>query len=153
MEKLKKEDLINIINNLNLKEIKTKMIRLAFNSLNEKKQAYTIISLLSIIDGKIEYKIEDIENPTDAIIIARYDAKPFYLDYEPEDILDGDALNEFLSVIEDEDSEFFEEKEYALEYILDNYELDKDKLVLEYFINSNLDNVKMSELDGIINKL
>lgn len=153
MEKLKKEDLINIINNLNLKEIKTKTIRLAFNSLNEKKQAYTIIALLSIIDGKIEYKIEDIENPTDAIIIARYDAKPFYLDYEPEDILDGDALNEFLSVIEDEDSEFFEEKEYALEYILDNYELDKDKLVLEYFINSNLDNVKMSELDEIINKL
>lgn len=153
MEKLKKEDLINIINNLNLKEIKTKTIRLAFNSLNEKKQAYTIIALLSIIDGKIEYKIEDIENPTDAIIIARYDAKPFYLDYEPEDILDGDALNEFLSVIEDEDSEFFEEKEYALEYILDNYELDKDELVLQYFINSNLDNVKMSELDEIINKL
>lgn len=153
MEKLKKEDLINIINNLNLKEIKTKMIRLAFNSLNEKKQAYTIISLLSIIDGKIEYKIEDIENPTDAIIIARYDAKPFYLDYEPEDILDGDALNEFLSVIEDEDSEFFEEKEYALEYILDNYELDKDKLVLEYFINSNLDNVNIVELDKIIDSL
>ena len=153
MEKLKKEDLINIINNLNLKEIKTKMIRLAFNSLNEKKQAHTIISLLSIIDGKIEYKIEDIENPTDAIIIAKYDAKPFYLDYEPEDILDGDALNEFLSVIEDEDSEFFEEKEYTLEYILDNYELDKDELVLQYFINSNLDNVKMSELDEIINKL
>lgn len=153
MEKLKKEDLINIINNLNLKEIKTKMIRLAFNSLNEKKQAYTIIALLSIIDGKIEYKIEDAENPTDVIIIARYDVKPFYLDYEPEDILDGDALNEFLSVIEDEDSEFFEEKEYALEYILDNYELDKDELVLEYFINSNLDNVKMSELDEINNKL
>ena len=153
MEKLKKEDLINIINNLNLKEIKTKMIRLAFNSLNEKKQDYTIIALLSIIDGKIEYKIEDAENPTDVIIIARYDVKPFYLDYEPEDILDGDALNEFLSVIEDEDSEFFEEKEYALEYILDNYELDKDKLVLEYFINSNLDNVKMSELDEITNKL
>ena len=153
MEKLKKEDLINIINNLNLKEIKTKMIRLAFNSLNEKKQAHTIISLLSIIDGKIEYKIEGIENPTDAIIIARYDAKPFYLDYEPEDILDGDALNEFLSVIEDEDSEFFEEKEYALEYILDNYELDKDKLVLEYFINSNLDNVNIVELDKIIDSL
>lgn len=153
MEKLKKEDLINIINNLNLKEIKTKMIRLAFNCLNEKKQAYTIIALLSIIDGKIEYKIEDAENPTDVIIIARYDVKPFYLDYEPEDILDGDALNEFLSVIEDEDSEFFEEKEYALEYILDNYELDKDELVLEYFINSNLDNVKMSELDEINNKL
>lgn len=153
MEKLKKEDLINIINNLNLQEIKTEMIRLAFNSLNEKKQAYTIIALLSLIDGKIEYKIEDIENPVDAIIIARYDVKPFYLDYEPEDILDGDALNEFLSVIEDEESEFFEEKEYALEYILDNYELDKDKLVLEYFINSNLDNVKISELDEIINKL
>ena len=153
MEKLKKDDLIKIIKNLKTEEIKKEVLRLAFHNLNDKKPISYIIALLSKIDGKIEYKTESIENLVDYIILANYDLKPFYLDYEAEDILDGDALNEFLSVVEDEESEFFEVPEYALEYILDKYELDKDKLVMDYFIKSNLDNVKVFNTDEIIERL
>ena len=153
MEKIKKDDLIKIINNLNLEEIKKEVLKLAFYYLNNKKPVYRIIVLLSTINGNIEYKIEPIDNLVDYIVITNYDLKAYYLDYEAEDILDEDPLNEYLSIIEDEESEFFEEEEYALEYILDKYELDKDELVMQHFIKSNLDNVKTLDKEDIIEKL
>ena len=153
MERLKKDDLINVVNNLKFEDIKKEVLRLSFHNLNNKKPINTITALLSLKNGNVEYKSDNIDDLENFVTLVRYDLKPFYLDYEGEDILDGDSLNEFLSVVEDEESEFFEEPEYALEYILDKYELDKDELVKEHFIKSNLENVKIFNVDAIIDKL
>lgn len=153
MSNISRESLIQVINNIDVNKLKHDIIRVAFDKLNDKEKKYTIFAFLSSKTGELEYKTDEFLNNKDYILLSKYEIKPFYLDYEPEDILDGDALNEFLSLIEDESSEFFEEKEYALEYILDNYGLDKRELEIEHFISSNLDNIKVQDLNTIINSI
>lgn len=153
MSEINREILVQAINNIDVNKLKRDIIKVAFDSLKNNEKTYTVFAFLSTKTGELEYKTKDYSNNENYILLSKYDIKPFHLDYEPEDILDGDALNEFLSIIEDKESEFFEEKEYALEYILDNYGLDKTELEVEYFISSNLDNIKVQNLDDIINNI
>ena len=153
MSEINRETLIQTINNIDVDKLKHDIIKVAFDSLNDNKKIDTVFAFLSTKTGELEYKTKDDSNNENYFLLSKYDIKPFHLDYEAEDILDGDSLNEFLSVVEDEESEFFEEPEYALEYILDKYELDKDELVKEHFMKSNLDNVKIFNIDDITDKL
>lgn len=156
-EVLDRREVIEIMDSLDNNEIQRKLMEMAYDESYKCDYNSFVIAELSVKTGEIYYTYRA-SNTTEAqpdlyIRLGSKSANPEYFEYEDEDILDGDAREEYFSMIENEDSEFYKDKESAFDFVLNKYNLDRKELAKNYFLEYYLDSVELESRESMMEEL
>lgn len=156
-EVLDRREVIEIMDSLDDNEIQRNLMEMAYDETYRCDYGSFVIAELSVKTGEIYYTY-CASNTTEAqpdlyIRLGSKSANPEYFEYKDEDILDGDAREEYFSMIENEDSEFYEDKESTFDFILDKYNLDRKELAKNYFLEYYLDSVELESRESMMEEL
>lgn len=150
------DEIIEIAENIDTTEVQRELFEMAFDNLNRCDYTGSVVAELSLITGDIIYYYSDDETETLApdlyIVIGSTSTDPQEFEWEYENVLDGDYIDEFNELIEDEYGEFFDDEESAFEHILEKYDIDEDELIKNYFMN-DADDIEISSSSEIIEEI
>lgn len=153
-EVLDRRELIEIAENIDTTEVQKELIGMAYDNYFMGDYRARAIAELSARTGDIVYSVEvagttSLE-PKLYVLIGSASASPDTFEYENENVLDSNYVDEYNSLIEDEDSGFYGNETLAFLHILEKYNLDGDKLVRDYFVEYYSECVEIAETSEII---
>ena len=153
-EVLDRREIIEIAENIDTTEVQEKLIEMAFDNAYRADYGGRVVAELSVRTGELIYYYDasrtETLRPELYVFVGSTSTNPDNFQWNYEDVLDTEQEEEYRSIIEDENHEFFEDEASAFEYILEKYDLDREELVRNHFVENDAEYVEIAETSKMI---
>lgn len=156
-EVLDRREIIEIVENIDATEVQNELIGMALDNTYRADYTGRVVAELSVRTGEVIYSYNasrtETLRPELYVFIGSLSTNPDNFQWNYEDVLDTEQEEEYRSFIDDENHEFFEDEKSAFEFILEKYNLDREELVRNYFVENYAEYVEITETSKMIDEI